>query len=63
MASEAGVLDTPPENVLQKGRLQPGRMFMVDTAEGRIIEDEEIKGKIIVGSARTASGSTSTWST
>ena len=47
MASEAGVLDTPPENVLQKGRLQPGRMFMVDTAEGRIIEDEEIKGKII----------------
>ncbi len=47
MASEAGVLDTPPENVLQKGRLQPGRMFMVDTAEGRIIEDEEIKGKIV----------------
>ncbi len=47
MASEAGVLDTPPENVLQKGRLQPGRMFMVDTAQGRIIEDEEIKGKIV----------------
>ena len=47
MASEAGVLDTPPENVLQKGRLQPGRMFLVDTAEGRIIEDEEIKGKIV----------------
>ena len=46
MASEAGVLDTPPENVLQKGRLQPGRMFLVDTQEGRIIEDEEIKGKI-----------------
>jgi len=46
MASEAGVLDTPPENVLHKGRLQPGRMFLVDTAQGRIIEDEEIKGKI-----------------
>jgi glutamate synthase (ferredoxin) len=46
MASEAGVLDIPPENVLRKGRLQPGRMFLVDTAEGRIIEDEEIKGKI-----------------
>ncbi len=43
MASEAGVLDVPPENVLTKGRLQPGRMFLVDTAEGRIIDDEEIK--------------------
>ncbi|HEY5078535.1 MAG TPA: glutamate synthase large subunit, partial [Opitutaceae bacterium] len=46
MASEAGVLDIAPENVLQKGRLQPGRMFLVDTEQGRIIEDEEIKKKI-----------------
>jgi glutamate synthase (NADPH) large chain len=46
MASEAGVLDFPPEDVIQKGRLQPGRMFLVDTEEGRIIEDEEIKRKI-----------------
>ncbi len=46
MASEAGVLDIEPENVLQKGRLQPGRMFVVDTAQGRIIEDEEIKKTI-----------------
>jgi glutamate synthase (ferredoxin) len=46
MASEAGVLDIPPENILQKGRLQPGRMFLVDTEQGRIIEDSEIKGKI-----------------
>jgi glutamate synthase (ferredoxin) len=46
MASEAGVLDIPPENILQKGRLQPGRMFLVDTEQGRIIEDEEIKRKI-----------------
>src|SRR5271166_3831831 len=46
MASEAGVLDIPPENILQKGRLQPGRMFLVDTEQGRIIEDEELKGKI-----------------
>jgi glutamate synthase (ferredoxin) len=46
MASEAGVLDIPPENVLQKGRLQPGRMFLVDTEQGRIVEDEEIKRKI-----------------
>jgi glutamate synthase (NADPH/NADH) large chain len=43
MASEAGVLDIPPEDIVRKGRLQPGRMFLVDTAQGRIIEDEEIK--------------------
>jgi glutamate synthase (ferredoxin) len=43
VASEAGVLDVPPEQVLRKGRLQPGRMFLVDTAEGRIVDDEEIK--------------------
>lgn len=43
MASEAGVLDIPPENILTKGRLQPGRMFLVDTEEGRIVDDEEIK--------------------
>ena len=47
MASEAGVLDIPPERVLQKGRLQPGRMFLVDTEEGRIIDDAEIKAKIV----------------
>ena len=43
MASEVGVLDIPPENVLHKDRLQPGRMFLVDTAQGRIVDDEEIK--------------------
>ena len=43
MASEVGVLDIPPERVLEKRRLQPGRMFLVDTSEGRIISDEEIK--------------------
>ena len=46
MASEVGVLDIPPERVLQKGRLQPGRMFLIDTEEGRIVADEEIKQKI-----------------
>ncbi|HEX3730385.1 MAG TPA: glutamate synthase central domain-containing protein, partial [Opitutaceae bacterium] len=46
MASEAGVLQIDPANVLSKGRLQPGRMFLVDTEQGRIIEDEEIKRKI-----------------
>lgn len=43
LASEAGVLPIDPENVVQKGRLQPGRMFLVDTARGRIISDDEIK--------------------
>jgi glutamate synthase (ferredoxin) len=43
MASEVGVLDVPPERILEKRRLQPGRMFLVDTKEGRIISDEEIK--------------------
>jgi len=46
MASEAGVLEVAPERVLQKGRLQPGRMFLIDTEEGRIVGDEEIKNKI-----------------
>ena len=46
MASEVGVFDVAPENVLKKGRLQPGRMFLVDTKEGRIVADEEIKEKI-----------------
>jgi glutamate synthase (ferredoxin) len=46
MASEAGVLDVKPENVLRKGRLQPGRTFLVDTEEGRIVDDEEIKGTL-----------------
>ncbi len=45
MASEAGVLPVAPERVLQKGRLQPGRMFLVDTEQGRIIADEELKKK------------------
>src|SRR5512142_2535304 len=46
MASEVGVLDIPPEQVQQKGRLQPGRMFLVDTSEGRIVADEDLKERI-----------------
>ena len=46
MASEVGVLDIPPENVLVKERLHPGRIFLVDTAQGRIVDDEEIKGEL-----------------
>jgi len=46
MASEVGVLDIPADRVLQKDRLQPGRMFLIDTDEGRIVADEELKHKI-----------------
>ncbi len=46
MASEVGVLDIPAEKVIAKGRLQPGRMFLVDTAEGRIVDDQEIKSAL-----------------
>ena len=46
MASEIGVYDIDPRKVVRKGRLQPGRMFLVDTLNGRIIEDDEIKNSI-----------------
>ena len=46
MASEVGVLDVPPEDVLFKARLEPGRMFYVDPSQGRIIDDEEIKAEL-----------------
>ncbi len=43
LASEVGVVDVDPASVVRKGRLQPGRMFLVDTAGGRIVDDDEIK--------------------
>ena len=46
MGSEAGVLDVEPEKVVLKGRLQPGRMFLVDTNQGRIVGDDEIKREL-----------------
>jgi glutamate synthase domain-containing protein 2/glutamate synthase domain-containing protein 1/glutamate synthase domain-containing protein 3 len=46
LASEAGVLDVPAEDIRKKGRLQPGRMFLVDTVEKRIISDAEIKKEL-----------------
>ena len=46
LASEVGVLDLDPATIVRKGRLQPGRMFLVDTDEHRIIEDEEIKTEL-----------------
>lgn len=57
MASEAGVLPVAPENIVSKGRLQPGRMFIVNMEEGRIVPDDEIKSKI-AGEKPYASGST-----
>ena len=47
MSSEIGVLDIKPEDVIQHGRLEPGKMFLVDMNEGRIIEDEEIKNLVV----------------
>jgi len=46
LASESGVLEVDPATVVRKGRLAPGRMFLVDTAEGRIVADEEIKDSL-----------------
>ncbi|MDQ2732323.1 MAG: glutamate synthase subunit alpha, partial [Armatimonadota bacterium] len=46
MASEVGVLDIPPEDVVSKGRLEPGRMFLVNMEEGRIVDDEELKHRL-----------------
>ncbi|WP_309121860.1 glutamate synthase large subunit [Paenibacillus sp.] len=47
LASEVGVLPLPPEKIARKARLQPGRMLLVDTTEGRIVSDEEIKARIV----------------
>ncbi|MBP2324104.1 glutamate synthase (NADPH/NADH) large chain [Kibdelosporangium banguiense] len=46
LASETGVLDVPPGEIVAKGRLQPGRMFLVDTDAGRIVGDDEIKSEL-----------------
>ncbi len=46
MASEVGVLDIDPAKIVKKGRLPPGKIFLVDTSKGRIVEDEEIKGEL-----------------
>ena len=48
MSSEIGVVDVAPEDVKAHGRLEPGKMFLVDMNEGRIIQDEEIKSKIVL---------------
>jgi len=47
MASEVGVLPIPPENIARKWRLQPGKIFLIDMAEGRIIDDAEVKRELV----------------
>jgi glutamate synthase (NADPH/NADH) large chain len=49
LASEIGVVDIDPSKIVRKGRLQPGRMFLADTASGRLIDDEDIKSEIAAG--------------
>ena len=46
VSSEVGVLDIPPQDIKEKGRLQPGKMILVDTQEGRVIHDEELKKQL-----------------
>ncbi len=46
LASEVGVLDVTPDQVVRKGRLEPGRMFLVDTEAGKVVDDAEIKGAL-----------------
>ena len=46
LGSEAGLLDIPADQIVSKGRLQPGKMFLVDTAQGRIVSDDEVKGDL-----------------
>ena len=48
MSSETGVVDIEPKNIKSHGRLEPGKMFLVDMNEGRIVEDEEIKNQIVI---------------
>jgi len=62
LASEVGVLDIEPARVVRRGRLQPGRIFLVDTAAGRLLEDEEVKPSWRP-TTRTRTGCTPAWST
>ena len=55
-ASEVGVLPIDPANIERKGRLQPGRVFLVDIEQGRIIDDEELKSTLARSAPPTASG-------
>ena len=63
MASETGVVDIDPARVVKKGRLQPGRMFLVDTAQGRIVDDEEIKADLAARASVRRVARARAWST
>ncbi|MDZ7695149.1 MAG: hypothetical protein U5K69_29205 [Balneolaceae bacterium] len=56
LASEVGVLDIPPEDIIQKERLQPGRMLLIDTEEGRIISDRRNQTRKLLRNNPTRSG-------
>ncbi|ANY09758.1 glutamate synthase large subunit [Pseudonocardia sp. HH130630-07] len=53
LASEVGVLDVEPDKIVRKGRLEPGRMFLIDTERGAIVDDDEIKGELAQGNPYT----------
>ena len=57
LASEIGVIDIAPERIVRKGRLRPGKMFLVDTESGRLIEDDEIKDQLAKAVRRDEAGS------
>ena len=63
LASESGVLDVPSAEIVAKGRLQPGKMFLIDTAAGRIVSDDEIKEEPAPDRGPTESGCTPDCST
>jgi glutamate synthase (NADPH/NADH) large chain len=56
MASEAGVLPIPEERIVKKWRLQPGKMFLIDLDQGRIIDDRELKDTLSQNSSPTRTG-------
>ncbi len=56
MASEVGVLDIPAEEISYKGRLQPGKLFLIDTEQGRIVDDSELKSTISTAKTVSAMG-------
>ena len=60
LSSEVGVLECDPENILVKERLRPGKMLLVDTVKGEVVDDEKLK-ELYASREPTASGSTAIW--
>ena len=63
LASETGVVKAAPSQIVRKGRLQPGKIFLVDLEQGRIVEDEEVKAQVAGQRPVRASGTPSASST